>query len=180
MSEDAYKGDAQFTVAVDGIQLAGTFTATALHSAGASQSFTFKGDWGVGSHTVTVNCSTICTPGRPPPIATSIWTPSATTGRIPVRARRSWALFRTTSRSPTPRRYRALPSCRLRSALAAAPILSSSICREDAYKGDAQFTVSVDGRQLGGTFTTAALHAAGQSQSFTFKGDFGQVSTRSR
>ena len=35
---------------------------------------------------------------------------------------------------------------------------------EDAYLGDAQFTVSVDGKQQGGTFTTTALHAAGVSQ----------------
>ena len=32
---------------------------------------------------------------------------------------------------------------------------------EDAYHGDAQFTVSVDGKQLGGTFTTTASRAAG-------------------
>ena len=55
MSEDAYKGDAQFTVSVDGKQLAGTFTTTASHAAGASQSFTFKGDWALGAHTVAVN-----------------------------------------------------------------------------------------------------------------------------
>ena len=44
---------------------------------------------------------------------------------------------------------------------------------EDAYangdgtsdaKGDATFTVSVDGKQIGGTFTAVASHAAGQEQ----------------
>ena len=55
MSEDAYLGDAQFTVAVDGEQLGGTFTATALLSDGASQDFIFKGDWAPGSHTVAVD-----------------------------------------------------------------------------------------------------------------------------
>ena len=55
MSEDAYNGDAQFTVSVDGKQLGGTFTTTALHTAGASQSFTFKGDWAPGAHSVAVN-----------------------------------------------------------------------------------------------------------------------------
>ena len=44
---------------------------------------------------------------------------------------------------------------------------------EDAYangdgtsdaKGDATFTVSIDGKQIGGTFTAAASHAAGQDQ----------------
>ena len=52
MSEDPYKGDAEFTVAVDGIELAGTFTAMARHSAGASQT-SYSGDWGIfGNHTV--------------------------------------------------------------------------------------------------------------------------------
>ncbi|MGA8193020.1 MAG: carbohydrate-binding domain-containing protein [Acetobacteraceae bacterium] len=55
MSEDAYKGDAQFTVSVDGKQLGGTFTATAAHASGASQVFTFNGDWATGAHTVTVD-----------------------------------------------------------------------------------------------------------------------------
>ena len=55
MSEDAYQGDAQFTVALDGKQLGGTFTATASHSAGASQDFTFNGDFGAGQHTVVVD-----------------------------------------------------------------------------------------------------------------------------
>ena len=53
---------------------------------------------------------------------------------------------------------------------------------EDAYangdgisdaKGDAAFTVSVDGKQIGGTFTAAASHAAGQEQTVTLNGDFG-------
>ena len=55
ISEDAYQGDAQFTVSVDGKQLGGTFTTTASHAAGVSQSFTFKGDWAPGAHAVAVN-----------------------------------------------------------------------------------------------------------------------------
>jgi beta-glucanase (GH16 family) len=55
MSEDAYQGDAQFTVSVDGKQLGGTFTATASHAAGASQDFTFNGNFGTGQHTVSVD-----------------------------------------------------------------------------------------------------------------------------
>jgi hypothetical protein len=34
---------------------------------------------------------------------------------------------------------------------------------QDAYQGSAQYTVSVDGVQVGGTFTASASHAAGQS-----------------
>lgn len=55
MSEDRYQGDAQFTVTVDGRQVGGTQTATASHSGGQSQAFTFNGQWGNGPHTVVVN-----------------------------------------------------------------------------------------------------------------------------
>ncbi len=38
--------------------------------------------------------------------------------------------------------------------------------------GDAMFTVSVDGQQVGGTFTTRASHSAGQDQTFSLSGDW--------
>jgi Ca-dependent carbohydrate-binding module xylan-binding len=56
---------------------------------------------------------------------------------------------------------------------------------EDAYangdgisdaKGDATFTVSVDGKQVGGTFTALGSHAAGQKQVVTLNGYFGRGS----
>jgi Ca2+-binding RTX toxin-like protein len=40
-------------------------------------------------------------------------------------------------------------------------------------RGDAAFTVSIDGKQIGGTFTTTASHAAGQDQDVTLNGTFG-------
>ena len=55
VNEDAYLGDAQFTVSVDGVQVGGTQTTTASHAAGQTQAFTFKGNWGSGTHTVVVN-----------------------------------------------------------------------------------------------------------------------------
>ena len=55
MAEDEYKGDAQFTVSMDGTQLGGTFTTTALQAQGVTQDFIFNGNWSEGSHTVTVN-----------------------------------------------------------------------------------------------------------------------------
>ncbi|WP_276082290.1 carbohydrate-binding domain-containing protein, partial [Methylobacterium sp. GC_Met_2] len=44
---------------------------------------------------------------------------------------------------------------------------------QDAYNGDAQYTISVDGHQIGGVQTAHAAHAAGQSDTLTVKGDFG-------
>jgi hypothetical protein len=54
VSEDYYLANAQFTVAVDGKQLGGTFTATTLHSSGGSQAFAFAGDFGASQHSVSV------------------------------------------------------------------------------------------------------------------------------
>lgn len=53
LSEDAYLGDAIFTVKVDGVQI-GTGTVTTLHSTGKSQTFSYQGTWATGPHVVTV------------------------------------------------------------------------------------------------------------------------------
>lgn len=53
ISQDAYQGSAQYTVAVDGKQIGGTLTAGATHGAG-DDSITVKGDFAAGNHTVTV------------------------------------------------------------------------------------------------------------------------------
>jgi len=42
----------------------------------------------------------------------------------------------------------------------------------DAYQGDAQFLVMVDGRTVGGVQTAHASHAQGQSETITLLGDF--------
>ena len=55
MSEDAYQGDAQFTVTVDGTQIGGTQTTTGNHSQGQTQAFTVHGRFRTLKHTVTVN-----------------------------------------------------------------------------------------------------------------------------
>lgn len=54
ISEDAWNGNAQFTVSVDGKQIGGTQTATASHAAGQSQEFDIKGMFITGTHTATV------------------------------------------------------------------------------------------------------------------------------
>lgn len=52
ISEDAWQGDAQFNIAIDGTTISGVQTATASRAAGASQIFSFTGNWGTGPHTV--------------------------------------------------------------------------------------------------------------------------------
>ena len=54
VSEDAYGGDAQFTVSVDGQQVGGVLTATSAHGSGQSNLVNVLGNWAAGPHTVTV------------------------------------------------------------------------------------------------------------------------------
>ena len=55
LSEDAYQGNAQFIVKMDGKQLGAAQSVTALHSAGKTQGFTFTGAWGAGAHNVEID-----------------------------------------------------------------------------------------------------------------------------
>ena len=54
VSEDAFEGNAVFTVSVDKKKVGSNLTATAIHNEGESQDFTLSGSWGPGAHTVTV------------------------------------------------------------------------------------------------------------------------------
>ena len=54
ITQDAYQGDSQYAIYVDGKQIGGTLTASALHGSGEADSLQVKGDWAAGSHTVSV------------------------------------------------------------------------------------------------------------------------------
>ena len=55
ISEDAYRGDAQYTVSVDGKQVGGTLTAKASHAAGQTDRLTVNGNWGAGTHSFSID-----------------------------------------------------------------------------------------------------------------------------
>ncbi len=54
ITQNAYKGDAQYAVYVDGKQIGGTLTAQALRGSGQSDTIEVKGDWSAGNHNVSV------------------------------------------------------------------------------------------------------------------------------
>lgn len=54
VSQDAYQGDSQYVVRVDGTQIGGTRTASASNAAGERDVIIVRGDWGPGNHTVEV------------------------------------------------------------------------------------------------------------------------------
>jgi hypothetical protein len=54
ISQDAYHGNAKYTVSVDGKQIGGIQTAQASHAAGQSDLISVRGDWGQGDHDVAI------------------------------------------------------------------------------------------------------------------------------
>lgn len=55
VSEDAYLGDAQYTVSVDGQQVGGTLTAHTAQGSMSSDLLEVYGNWGAGAHELTVD-----------------------------------------------------------------------------------------------------------------------------
>ena len=167
VSEDAWQGDAQFTVRVDGVQQGGSFTSHAGHAAGGTEAFTFKGDWNAGTHAVQVN------------FLNDAWGGTAATDRnlyVDGASYDGTALPNGTATllSQGPHDF-TVPGVAGSLAITlgtGADTLGLKVS-QDAWQGNAQYTVSVDGVQLGGTQTASALHAAGQDDVVTLHGSWG-------
>jgi hypothetical protein len=193
IAEDQADGqDAQFTVNVDGQQIGGVQTVTASQSAGQTETFTFEGNYAPGTQDIavtfgnnfiypgttgdrnlyvdgvtydgqTISTTTAAIYNSPlvPPTSTVgsmygnvVYTVNDTTA-IPAGAPPNPTV------SPAPV-----------SVGTGADTLVLNMA-EDPYQGDAQFTVSVDGQQIGGVQTTTAVFDDGQTQEFDVHGNFG-------
>jgi beta-glucanase (GH16 family) len=181
VSEDAWNGDAQFTVLVDGVQFGGTQTVTASHAAGQWQDITIAGTLSSGSHTVAVN------------FINDGWGGSAATDRnmyvqsitvngetIPGTVAQNTAANGGEASDPSAAVMDVNGTATFHAAGTATSgtgtVQPSTIVfhmAEDAWNGDAQFQVLVDGAQVGGVQTVTASHTAGLVQDFTISGDFG-------
>jgi beta-glucanase (GH16 family) len=168
LSEDAYLGDAQFNVAVDGNALGGTQSVTASHGQGQTQAFTFKGSFGAGPHSVGVTFLNDRWDGsaatdRNLYLDSATFNGSRAQGPTPLLGNGTASFAITGSAPPPP--VSAPP-------LAATDTLQLSLA-EDAWAGDAQAVITIDGKTVGGTVTVTALHAQGKSQSVTLTGQWG-------
>ena len=153
ISEDFYAGDAQFTISVDGHQIGGTQIAGAQHAAGQDQTFNVLGNFGSASHVVTVD---FLNDAYGNGLDRNVYI-DATSFNGKTVANGSGGV-------PS-----AVPGS---VSIAGSDTLTLKVS-EDAYLGDARFTVSVDGKQVGGTITATASHAAGQSQTVSLAGSWG-------
>ena len=159
VSEDAWQGDAQFMINVDGHQIGSVQTATASHALGQSQVFAVNATLTAGPHNVGISFINDAWGGTTD-TDRNLYVTGATidgtsvAGASATLYSNGTALFGVTASPPA----------------AVAPSTLTLNLSEDAWQGDAQFTVSVDGQQRGGTYTATASHSAGQSQPVTLAG----------
>lgn len=149
ISEDAYNGDAQYAIFVDGTQQGGVRTATASHAAGQIEQVTLTGTWGSGNHNFAVAFLNDAYGGSPQ-ADRNLYVDSlgydgqsAMSGSVAIDTNSTMAFITPASVANTGLRL---------------------FLAEDAYQGDAQYSVAVDGTQLGGFGTVTAAHATGQTQ----------------
>ena len=156
VTEDAYLGDAQFTIAIDGQTLTGIQTVTATRTAQQLQDFTIGATLTPGPHTLAVTFINDASGGTE---ATdrNLFVASVDVNGAPV----ADSLRALTSAGTA---TVALP---VQALLTPAPVVFS--LSEDAYLGDAQAILRLDGQILGGgPQTVTASHALGQSTRLSF------------
>jgi hypothetical protein len=193
MSEDQSQGvDAQFTVNVDGQQIGGLQTVYASHSAGQDEQFTFLGNYAPGQHNVTVTfynnfqypgsggdrnlyVDGVSYDGQTVSNSTTgiyqspLFPPNSTQGDVFGNA-----VYSVNDTTAIPAGAGANPTTTPGPvSIGSGPDTIVLNMAEDPYQGDAQFTVSVDGQQIGGTQTTTAVVSEGQQQEFDVHGNFG-------
>jgi hypothetical protein len=196
MSEDAdgpagaAGADAQFTLNVDGQQIGGLQTVTASHSAGKTQTFTFQGNYAPGQHAIAVTfANNSMTQGDKASFNdggdrnlyvnsvsyNGASVSSAVTGVYTSPPDPSaQAIYKVTDATAIPANAPSTPSTSPAPvSVGTGPDTLTLNMMEDPFQGDAQFTVAVDGKQVGGTLTTTAVNWQGQSQEFDVHGTFG-------
>ena len=160
VAEDAWMGDAQFVLTLDGQQLGGIETVTALQSAGQSSALSFSGAWGSGSHTLGISFINDAYGGTSATDRNLYVTGASYNGNSILAAPVTMLSDGTTTL--------AIPAADDAPGLVAAAAIAAGTLRlalsEDAFLGDANVTVAIDGQQVLGPQSVTALHATGATQ----------------
>ena len=162
ISQDAYDGNAAFTVSVDGKQVGGDYDASALHASGDAGTFNLTGDWGSGVNDVAVSFINSANGGTAGDrnlyvnsIAENGVTYAGTTASMTGDSTDTFAVGGTTPTTTAP-----------------ADNLGINLS-EDAWNGNADFVLYIDGKAVTTPQVVTALHDANATQGFALSGDLG-------
>ena len=172
ISEDAYEGDAQFIVTIDGTQIGGVLSTSASHSDGAVQIFHVMSDFSTGRHNIGLNF--LNNFGGGPVGDRNLFLDNATYDGSPIPGAqlneyKGGAQYFSLVQGDLSTVQAAMPNIYIGSG----PDTVTLLVAEDAWQGDAQFTVAVDGVQIGGVQTATVSHGSGLDQVYQVQGAFG-------
>ncbi len=168
-------------MSVDGKQVGGTLSAHASHAAGQNDLLTVLGSWGAGTHTVAVDFLNDAYGGSAS-TDRNLYVDGATIdgsavpgGKLSLYTGGAQSFsFTEQPSATTPTPTTPTPTTSPSSLTVGSGIDRLALAiSQDAYAGDAQYTVSVDGRPVGGILSAHASHAAGQDDLLTVLGSWG-------
>ncbi len=173
LQQDAWQGNAQFTVKVDGAQIGGVQTASATRASGGSDTLTVRGNFAPGVHRAEVAFVNDAYGGTASTDRNLyVGGGSYNDGAIPLVTK---ALL---SNGPAFVDFtEAHPSGAATTVGSGSDALVLRL-QQDAWQGSAQFTVKVDGNQVGGVQTASATRASGGFDTVTVLGNFAAGSHR--
>jgi hypothetical protein len=181
VSETVYGVPAQFTVLVDGKQVGATYQTNAIHG-WKSDIITIGGDWDAGGHTVQIK---YLNDFKDAGGDRNLFLDSATYNgvAVPGASLNMWSAYdpntfkltdttalAATTTEPPPATTTLPPTTPPPAPAEATDTLVLKVS-ETVYGAAAQFTVSVDGVQVGGTYQTTAMHGW-KSDTLTLKGNW--------
>ena len=152
VSEDAAGGNAEFSVSVNGNLLSGTYSTDVAHSSGQWQEVDIYGNFGSGSHTVTATFLNNQWVGSTPRL---LYVEKAAIDGVSENTINQ-TLYATGSTTTV-----TIP----------APAIDTLTLElsEDAWQGNAECYVTIDGKMFGGVTTVTASHSSGAEQTMTIE-----------
>ena len=164
IAQDAYQGSAQYTLAVDGAQVGGVLTASALRGSGQVDTINVLGNLAPGAHEVRLTFLNDRYDGTPATDRNLFLTGAAYNGAEITGAVRQ--LY-----SAGPASFGFSEPVPPGTTIGAGPDTLVLRIAQDAYQGSAQYTVAVDGVQVGGVLTASALRGSGRSDTINVLGN---------
>lgn len=168
LNQDFWGASAQYAVLVNGVQVGGTLSASALRSAGQTDTVTLRGDWG------TINSLNVRylndVAGATPATDRNLYVQGATLNGDFLEG------FATALRGGNNGFQMHKPVSMTLGTGSDTLVLKMA---QDFWQTAAQYTVSVNGVQIGGTLSASAIQRYGQEDTITLRGTWGDSVTLS-
>lgn len=161
LSEDRWAGDAHATILLDGKVLVAGLAVTASHAASQVQFLDLRAELAAGPHTLSVRFLDDAWGGNAA-ADRNLYVDSVVVGGVNLNQSAALLWSRDADFTFVQGAQGALGQDVIRLGVSA-----------DSWAGDPHFLILVDGKQVGGTRSTAASHAAGRSEILDIRGDFG-------